>query len=852
MTQTLARARVLYERGIRANDAGQPVVAARALRGAIAALDLPGRPLGLEEDDEWQRLRGRVLLAQALAEFERSGLAAAQVLLDQTLQTALDNGDQELEALTHSQRAMALGRSGDMHSAMEELERGVRLLSRLSARDQWVMQINRGMVRSHLLDVEGARRDFARAREVAHAAGLEAQEYMAAHNLGFAAYLAGDMPDALRLMGEADTLAAEVSRAVPYLDRGRVLLEAGLESEAEAVLTTALRLCTDRRQEQVRGEIELDLARAQWALGRPDDALRRVRSAERRFVRRSAPLWAHRARVLTLQVSLEQTSSPARVGAAAMRLAHRGRLERDATLTAHASLLAAQAFLQAGRRGFARQWLEAALPLRRTAALSTRLLVDLVDAGLAAELGDSRRAGRVLARAAHDLHRAQSMSASLDLRTARSVHGKALAELDTRLASGRGAAQVLARTERWRAATASMPVITPPADPELARLLTELRGLEEQLRAAEPDETVPLRAEEARVRHRIRTRDWQLRVHDVTEGPRTPSGALPMGELRAALAARHTDLVSYYVQDGSLHAVCLVGRRARRQRLGDAAVVVALAERAHRQLQTWAVHGQGPLGASVKASLDESAAALEDLLLPTGLVDRGNALVVVPTAALALLPWGLLPSRAGVPTTVATSARAWLAGACSLEQPRMRIAVGPDLPGALAEGRAVASIWGSSPPQGPQTAVELREALASADLVHVAAHGRHEPESPLFSSLRMSDGPLFAHELSNSGIRARHVILSACDVGRSTVRPGDEPLGLSACLLYLGAAAVVAPVCRVPDTVAAETMQAYHRHLHTGMDAAEALAAAAESGHPLGRAFAVVGSPVRIAGARPH
>jgi hypothetical protein len=82
------------------------------------------------------------------------------------------------------------------------------------------------------------------------------------------------------------------------------------------------------------------------------------------------------------------------------------------------------------------------------------------------------------------------------------------------------------------------------------------------------------------------------------------------------------------------------------------------------------------------------------------------------------------------------------------------------------------------------------------------------------------------------------------------VRPGEEPLGLTAGLLYLGAAAVVAPVCRVPDAVAAATMTAYHRGLARGLPAAEALAAAAEGQDPLARAFTVVGAPFRVATAQ--
>jgi CHAT domain-containing protein len=117
----------------------------------------------------------------------------------------------------------------------------------------------------------------------------------------------------------------------------------------------------------------------------------------------------------------------------------------------------------------------------------------------------------------------------------------------------------------------------------------------------------------------------------------------------------------------------------------------------------------------------------------------------------------------------------------------------------------------------------LRSALADAGLVHVAAHGRHQTENPLFSSIRLADGPLFAYELDRA---APHVILSACELGLATIRPGDEALGLTSVLLQLGSRCVVAGVARVHDDVAAEVMARYHRGLSAGRDSAEALAAA--------------------------
>ena len=132
-------------------------------------------------------------------------------------------------------------------------------------------------------------------------------------------------------------------------------------------------------------------------------------------------------------------------------------------------------------------------------------------------------------------------------------------------------------------------------------------------------------------------------------------------------------------------------------------------------------------------------------------------------------------------------------------------------------------------------------ALADSTLVHVAAHGIHQDESPLFSSVVMGDGPVFAHEFLRSGIAAEHVVLSSCEVGRTHVRAGDEALGLTASLLATGVRSVVAAVGPVGDEDAHAVMSAYHRLLAQGLDVAEALEIAS-AGVEEGRLFCAYGA----------
>jgi hypothetical protein len=215
----------------------------------------------------------------------------------------------------------------------------------------------------------------------------------------------------------------------------------------------------------------------------------------------------------------------------------------------------------------------------------------------------------------------------------------------------------------------------------------------------------------------------------------------------------------------------------------------------------------------------------------------------VPSGAMAAVAWGSLPAGRGRPITVAPSASAWVAASQIRRPGRVNAGVvavaGPDLPRAGAEARQVAASWRTRPRRAvgtesgsppPRTLVgrgahrdAFLAAMTSSSVVHVAAHGVHQTESPLFSSLRLADGPVFAYELDHA---PDHVILSACELGLSTVRPGDEALGLTSALLQLGTRCVIGGVARVADEVAHSVMTAYHRDVARGADAADALAAA--------------------------
>ena len=153
---------------------------------------------------------------------------------------------------------------------------------------------------------------------------------------------------------------------------------------------------------------------------------------------------------------------------------------------------------------------------------------------------------------------------------------------------------------------------------------------------------------------------------------------------------------------------------------------------------------------------------------------------------------------------------------------------GPDVVHGLAEAETVSQVYrGSSMLVGPAaTGRAVLDAMPAGGLLHIAAHGHHEPDNPLFSGVMLADGLLYGYDVAPNPTLPAQVVLSSCDVGRTVDRPGGEPLGLVAALLRSGVSTVIAGTSRVSDEVAAAVMRDYHQRLRDGRRPAVALAGA--------------------------
>jgi hypothetical protein len=463
-----------------------------------------------------------------------------------------------------------------------------------------------------------------------------------------------------------------------------------------------------------------------------------------------------------------------------------------------------------------------------------------VYAAAVTDIAAGRPPRRRLVAAAADLASSQATSGSLDSRAARKVLALRLAGLDLGLAVDRGPTDVLRTLERWN--SMGLPVVHPPADPRQAELTQRLRVLSQALRdEPQAPDAAARRAESAHVQRQLTELGLAQRQQD------TDTDALPdLREALDGLAAEDRDLLWLFPHAGGLWGVGVAGGRRRVTRLADLDRCLETSRRLQADLRAAAYQPVGALRDAIAASLTGGVDWLDNAVVRPWRL-RSAGLVVIGTHAVSSVPWGRLPSLAGVPVTVARSITEWSARRTVSASPSVEVLTGPGLQHVDAEADQVASAWPESRLTREARSSDLISSLAGSVVVHVAAHGQHQPASPLFSSLRMADGDVYAHELPAGEVRARHVVLSACDVGTAQVRPGDEPLGLAHTLLAMGVTSVVAAVAPVPDDETATIMAAYHHELAAGLPTDEALARAGA-----GSAFIVLGSSWRRGFPREH
>lgn len=364
------------------------------------------------------------------------------------------------------------------------------------------------------------------------------------------------------------------------------------------------------------------------------------------------------------------------------------------------------------------------------------------------------------------------------------------------------------------------------------------RFVEEQLRNPANSSQVLIN-----LQNEIRKREKELlrieRVVQASDAAPTHLNAskpVSLNEIQACLAADCTLLEYFQIQDQIL--VAIVTRRT----LSIEVVtkdrhIIPTIQHLEFQLSKFRFHPEytSTFGNSLLQAIRRHLQVLYTALLaPIVKQIVGNRLIIVPHGALHRLPFQaffdgqkyLIDEFAICYAPSASIYHVCGSRAVTLGETNLVMGV-PDAAAPLIrnEATAVAGII----PQAHLLLDEdanltaLEEMGPNCRFIHIASHGYHRHDSPMFSGVRLSDSILTLYDLYRLKLAAQLVTLSGCSTGISTVAQGDELLGLVRGLLCAGARAALLTLWDVKDQSTLEFMSVFYTHLVAGAHMSTAL-----------------------------
>jgi CHAT domain-containing protein len=146
----------------------------------------------------------------------------------------------------------------------------------------------------------------------------------------------------------------------------------------------------------------------------------------------------------------------------------------------------------------------------------------------------------------------------------------------------------------------------------------------------------------------------------------------------------------------------------------------------------------------------------------------------------------------------------------------------PPLPGTAREARAIAKKLGVKPLLGAAAKREaVIAAMPGKRFLHFGTHGAFDPRhrASLYGRLSLTGGKLTAADIAEMKLDADLTVLSACHTGYGRFA-ADGLIGLSRAFLLAGVPRVISTLWAVPDRSAAELMVRFYDHLNEGPAAA--------------------------------
>jgi tetratricopeptide (TPR) repeat protein len=645
------------------------------------------------------------------------------------------------------------------------------------------------------------------------------------HNRAKVAYRSGNLPTALAFLDRAGEHYQLLGGPMPELsiDRCNVLLAAGLPREALAEAdNAAAELERSGGHATRRAELLLTAASSALADGDPHSALRRAKAARQLFRAQRRPWWHAHAQLVLLQAQHGAHGTSAQLLHAAVRAA--AELDRLGSLEApQAHLLAGRAAMDLRHDRTAERHLAAAAGSRWRGPALTRAVGWLAEALRADAAGDPTQVLNACRRGLDVLDAHRLTLGAMELRAQATAHGTELAALaQVHALSSRRPRSLLTWSERWRATALAVPRAYLPVPGDLAADLAALRDVTSRLgdARAEGSPTTLLEREQQRLERAARAKARHAPgARDAAPSPDVAGFLDLLGPAR---------LIEIVEVDGIIHVLICTTRTVRRVEAGRLQDAVRAGQFARFALRRLARRRPGDDQESALAVLAAAGTALQEALLGPAAGHLGDeSVVIVPPGRLHALPWALMPAMRGRAVSVAPSAQTWMRARTTSPPARRNVVVirGPELAGSGAEVPGVAAGYADVTvlADGGATVGRVLSALDGAWLVHIAAHGTFRADSPMFSTLHLDDGPLTVYDLEHLRQAPHRMVIASCESAMLAPAGTDELLGLSASLLSLGTAGIIAAVVPLDDTAAVPVMLSLHEHLRSGLAPAEAL-----------------------------
>lgn len=715
------------------------------------------------------------------------------------------------------QRAVVTMRLGQAATVVAELQSVLPELQKNGDR-LWLARAwsTLGIAQVDMNDYTGADEALRRSEELFVDLGQHADAAGNRHNRGWCTGLAGDIPTALRYYREAQQQFEQLGLDVTELrlDRARLLASVGLFRQGQAVAEEALASLDQAEAPVAYAEALLAVAEAALLAGQPALADQHATAAIAVLRQQGRPARLALARLIALRAEWAQ-GQEARVRRTAERTAERLEAAGLRGASMEARLLSGRAALAAGDVAAGTAQLRTVAAGRRRGPAGHRVQAWFAEALCRHATGDRRGTERALTAGQRAMRRYRAGLGTLELRSRTAGYAQDLADLGRRLALETNRAdRVLRWTEYNRAITLRLPPLRPPDDPELATDLAQLRRLRS---TSDSGTSQQVDRVQRRIEQRTRERPGSVAT------PETE--LLSIGTLTEALG--HRCLISLATINSHIHAITLFHGRLAMRPLGPAAMI----EREVRFLmtalrRTMLPHRPARLAADAQRSLKQAGMRVGARLLdPLPAVAHASELVISPPAYLGGIPWGVIPATRDRAFTVTPSAASWLeaVGRPAGTGPVV-LAAGPDLDFAESEVTDLMGIHDRATTlTGPvATVTAVRDALDGARLVHLAAHGEVDDDNPMFSAIRLADGPLMTYDLERLACPPTMVLLAACDSLHAQTS-GEEALNMAVALLHLGTRTVLGAVTALPDEPARSVMHELHRRLAAGDPPAEAL-----------------------------